>query len=443
MWCYFCDLLITGFNFQEIKMDICISEYHEAQERFQTMTEHDQEHFHSDQENKYLDEVIQKICRKSHTIDVGNDSTLFYKILFHSDFLQIKQEIVEIFYSELCLQFIRQNIFEDIIQNLEMLDLVPHLKKHLAMGVLQSCQLEPMVIKNCLSFRNSSAKIWHTLNLDNINTIIIPKSVLRDSKTIKTIYTIRCLMIFLRLCKLRGLKLSGCSLNEQNVTILSEEFQLRSLDISRCGPYVNVIVQRNLFGILTHLTKLDISNNNVDNATLKKIRLLPLKLLKISKCIRTSDLTMNLIKRSTSPNNSELNQEKINLDILWEDGVLRDTIRDLDVSFNNLTKTNLEHILELPLKQLDISGCLNSNSVDFYSLVFPSTLKILKARFNKLVSKDYQLILESSLEDLQIDFYSSEKMCHAVQFFNLKKVKKLSLFDGISRRAYMAIHRFD
>ncbi|KAK9872381.1 hypothetical protein WA026_017841 [Henosepilachna vigintioctopunctata] len=425
-------------------MDSSISEYHEAQERFQTITEHDQEHFHSDQENKYLDEVIRKICRKSHTIDVGNDSTLFYKILFHSDFLQIKQEIVKIFYSELCLQFIRENIFEDIIRNLEMLDLVPHLKKHLAMGVLQSCQLEPMVIKNCLSFKNSRAKIWHTLNLDNINTIILPKSVLRDSKTIKTIHTIRCLIIFLRLCKFRGLKLSGCNLNEQNVTILSEEFQLRSLDISRCGPYVNVIVQRNLFGILKHLTKLDISNNHVDNATLEKIRLLPLESLKISNCIRTSDVTMNSIERSTSSNYSVLNQEETNLDILWQDGDLRDTIRDLDVSFNNLTKTNLERILERPLEQLDISACLKSNSVDFYSLVFPSNLKILKARFNNFVFKDYQLIHETSLEDLQINFNRSEKLCNELQFFQfMKKVKKASLFDGFSRGPYLTVHRLN
>ncbi|KAK9873584.1 hypothetical protein WA026_023140 [Henosepilachna vigintioctopunctata] len=253
--------------------------------------------------------MIKKLCGHSKCIDIGHDSTIFYKLIFRADFLQIKIELMDRFYSRLCQKFIRGHIFDDIVQNLQKLEMVPHLKKSLVRGLLDSCQLSLIVATP--GKRNK--EIWDSVTLNGNENLTISRSVI-ETKDVTT-QTARCLKILLKLCDFKGLTINGCQLNENNSIIFSEDFRLERLSLARCGPYVNVIIKENICGILDHLTELDISNNFVTNASLERIRWLPLRSLRMVNCT-SHDLDIGL---------------------LWEDGVLKENIQRLDISYNNET----------------------------------------------------------------------------------------------------------
>ncbi|KAK9872379.1 hypothetical protein WA026_017839 [Henosepilachna vigintioctopunctata] len=302
------------------------------------------------------------------------------------------------------------------MENLSRLELFPQVKFYLAKGLLAVCPIRPLKKGNDLIFGISNEReIRSKLNFENIS---LAMNAMKNFDSELTEFTVRCLWFLLRLLNFKGLRLNGLYLNENNIVILSKELRIESLSLCECGPYVNTFIQRHNTGeMLSHLTELDISYIDIETTTLEKIGMLPLKILNLHRSIKNSKRNHNV--------------RQTNIDVLWEAGILKNTIQVLDVSMNDLTRTNLEKILTSQVRDLDISQCLTFYKVNFSSLVLPNTLKDLKAVHNETTLEDFHKICESSIESIEIDLRGVDNIEHELELFTCKETfKSFSVFDG-------------
>ncbi|KAL3285115.1 hypothetical protein HHI36_019239 [Cryptolaemus montrouzieri] len=121
-----------------------------------------------------------------------------------------------------------------------------------------------------------------------------------------------------------------------------------------CGTKVNGIIAENLEELKQTLRELDISGCPLYNETLILLGQLPLEELVMKNCIKSEGYFIgNLWSQCARFGNCEMAQ--IDMDLLWQDGVLKDTLKNLDISLNDLEQTNLTSISEIPLRKLNVS----------------------------------------------------------------------------------------
>ncbi|XP_044749684.1 uncharacterized protein LOC123310279 [Coccinella septempunctata] len=339
---------MENFNWSIFEKDF--AEYHNAKERF--YSQHYLNNMDLNEDDLYLDNLIVKLCDEEE-IEIDNEASLLFRLLFRADFIQLSQKVRPNFYKRICTHFILTNKIEDILELVDDLDLISHVKSEIFMNLMKILNLKITIDKNCLTLNYIAKGSWYGLhNLSQIHQMIISPSAFKVVLE-KFDLNFYHLNFILRLLQIKILTLSGCNLNWKEEGNILNGLNLRILNMSSCGTSVNKIVAENFENFRENLTDLNVSGCPLYNTTLELIAQLSLNELNIRGCIKKKGYFVeNMWMEFADFNISEVCDVDINL--LWAEVNLRNSLKKLDASLNHLDYADMEEILQLNLVELNV-----------------------------------------------------------------------------------------
>lgn len=384
------------------------AEYHNAKRRFNSQY-YSNDTSMNEEEDDYLDNLIFKLCNENE-IQLENNASLFFRLLFRADFLQLSQNAKRKFYHRMCSHFVFMNDMEDITYTVDDLDLIPHVKMEMFLNIINILNLKMKFENKCLILSYISRVSWYERKkLEGIDHIILEPSAYKVMLE-KFGLSLSHLNFILRLLKIKNLTLNGCNLNWRDENILNGLI-LTKLHMSHCGSSINQLISGNFENLRDNLRELDISNCPVLNKTLELISQFDLKKLNIENCAKKNGYFIGNIWTECEFGTSEICY--VDTNILWAEENLRNSLKHLEIGCTELDYTNLEEILQLDLLELNVSRSCEIWGEDFRSLWRNSmqNLKVLRIRDIEI---DFSLL--ATLFELKIGIF--EFSYDAVKNFN-------------------------
>ncbi|KAK9882590.1 hypothetical protein WA026_022218 [Henosepilachna vigintioctopunctata] len=384
------------------------SEFYRARFRFYEI-------FHTEgmnEEEKKLDDIIYKICTEANPkIELyGINSDLFLKILFRADFLQISDDVKNNFYKNVCIHFIFSDIISEIIKRIGDLDRILHVKVDILRTLLKMLNVQAIIDKRRLTLENTRFEKYDIILFERIDEIIISPCAYKIMCSNDAV-NLHHINFILKLFKVTKLTLNGCNLNWKNEGNLLNNLSLSQLFISQCGSSVNRIILENVEALEDSLRVLDVSDCPLYNETLIAIRNFRLKKLSMRNCIKKNGYFIGDLWSESMKFGSYI-EANVNMNLLWQEGTLKDTLKYLDVSSNDLIHEELDVIKELKVKELHLSKTnikLNTQLNNGNTFKFPYSLRKLILKNVDIDFNFLSILCDFRLQRLEISYDAAKE----------------------------------